>query len=97
MPAARSATISSSSRPKIADPEATTVIFMPKRTFAALVARLLDHGLSPSTPALFAEHVGHPDQRLIRATIATLAQTLATDAGSGPALILYGPLMDAPA
>jgi uroporphyrin-III C-methyltransferase len=81
----------------LADPEATTVIFMPKRTFAALVARLLDHGLSPSTPALFAEHVGHPDQRLIRATIATLAQTLATDAGSGPALILYGPLMDAPA
>lgn len=78
----------------LADAEATTVIFMPKRTFAALVARLVEHGLPPTTPALLAENVGHPDQRLLRSTIAALADSLATDIGTAPALILYGPLME---
>lgn len=80
--------------PALADAEATTVIFMPKRTFPALAARLIEHGLSPDTPALLAEHVGHPEQRLTRATIAALAARLATDVGTAPALILYGSLMD---
>ena len=79
----------------LADTDATTVVFMPKRTFAELVARLVAHGLSPDTPALFAEHVGHPDQRLLRTTIAALAADPEATAGSAPALILYGPLMAA--
>jgi uroporphyrin-III C-methyltransferase len=75
----------------LADPAATTVVFMPKRTFAALVEMLVAHGLSPDTPALLAENVSHPDQRLTRATIAELARDLDAQ-GSAPALILYGPL-----
>jgi len=78
----------------LADPDATTVVFMPKRTFAELVARLVDHGLAPETPALLAENVGNPGQRLVRSTIAALAQTLSAEIGTAPALILYGPLMD---
>ncbi len=78
----------------LADTQATTVVFMPKRTFGELVARLVAHGLSPDTPALLAENVGHPDQRLHRSTIATLARTLASAVGSAPALILYGPLLE---
>lgn len=78
----------------LADAEATTVIFMPKRTFAALVERLVENGLPPTTPALLAENIGHPDQRLVRSTIAALAESLATDIGTAPALILYGPLME---
>jgi uroporphyrin-III C-methyltransferase len=79
----------------LADPEATTVVFMPKRTFPALAASLIEHGLSPDTPALIAENIGHPDQSLTRSTIATLAEQLQAGFSSKPALILYGPLMEA--
>jgi len=78
----------------LADAEATTVVFMPKRTFAELVALLVDHGLSPDTPALLAENVGNPGERIVRSTIAALAQTLRAEIGTAPALILYGPLME---
>ncbi|MCK8455516.1 uroporphyrinogen-III C-methyltransferase [Sphingomonas faeni] len=79
----------------LADPEATTVVFMPKRTFPALAASLIEHGLSPDTPALIAENIGHPDQALTRSTIANLAEQLQAGFSSKPALILYGPLMEA--
>jgi uroporphyrin-III C-methyltransferase len=78
----------------LADPEATTVVFMPKRTFPALAASLIEHGLAPDTPALIAENIGHPDQRLTRSTIVELAEQLANGFSSKPALILYGPLME---
>lgn len=76
----------------LADPAATTVIFMGKRTFAELAARLMTAGLSADTPALLAESVSTPDQHLHRATLATLADYIAAEASDGPALILLGPL-----
>lgn len=44
----------------LADPDATTVVYMGRRTFPALVAKLIEHGLSPDTPALFAESSAAP-------------------------------------
>ncbi|MCB1360695.1 MAG: uroporphyrinogen-III C-methyltransferase [Rhodobacter sp.] len=78
----------------LADPQATTVVFMPKRTFAALAALLVAAGLPGTTPALLAENVSHPDQRLTRSTVAGLAQVLETADARAPGLILYGPLAD---
>jgi len=78
----------------LADAQATTVVFMPKRTFAALAERLLAAGLPGDTPALLAENVSHPDQRLTRATIASLAATLAASDPRAAGLILYGPLAE---
>lgn len=75
----------------LADPHATTVVFMGKRTFAALAARLIAAGLPADTPALLAESVSTPDQSLHRATISTLSAQIAT-ASDGPALIIFGPL-----
>ncbi len=77
----------------LADPEATTVVFMPQRTFTALVESLVAHGLSGDTTALLAENVGHPDQSLTWSTIAGLAARLAGGVSDKPALILYGSLM----
>lgn len=79
----------------LADPMVTTVIFMGKRTFAGLSLQLILAGLPPDTPAMLAESVSTPDQKLTRATVASLGAALA-DASDGPALILIGPLMDAP-
>ena len=76
----------------LADPAATTVIFMGKRTFAGLAARLMAAGLPGETPALLAENISNPDEKLHRATLATLAAHIAAEASDGPALILLGPL-----
>lgn len=81
----------------LADSRATTVVFMGQRTFPKMAASLIEHGLPPDTPALLAEAVGHPHQRLIRSTVAGLAALLAAEGPSPhPALILYGPLADTP-
>ncbi|MEO6299188.1 MAG: hypothetical protein ABIV25_08870, partial [Paracoccaceae bacterium] len=71
-----------------------TVIFMGKRTFAGLASRLMAAGLGADTPAMLAESVSTPDQKLHRATLATLAAHIDAEAGDGPALILIGPLAD---
>ena len=77
----------------LADPEATTVVYMGRRTFPALVAKLIEHGLATSTPALFAESLGRDDERLVRTTIAELAEQLARGgAASTAAVILFGAL-----
>jgi len=78
----------------LADARATTVVFMPKRTFAEYVRQVIDAGLPPDTPCLLAENVSHPDQTFTRSTMAALAQSLDAGANRAPALILYGPLAE---
>jgi len=76
----------------LADPSATTAVFMGKRTFPELARRLIAAGLPANTPAMLAESVSQPDLRLTRTTVAELAERMATEASSTPALILYGAL-----
>jgi uroporphyrin-III C-methyltransferase len=78
----------------LADPTATTVVFMGKRTFAELARRLQGAGLPPDTPALLAESVSTPAQKLVLGTLGSMAALIAAEAGDGPALILLGPLLD---
>jgi uroporphyrin-III C-methyltransferase len=78
----------------LTDPDATTVVYMPKGTFAELAVMLIAQGLPAHTPALLAENVSHPDQRLTRATLGTMAEVLTGADKIAPALILYGPLAD---
>ena len=77
----------------LADAQATTVVFMPKRTFPQLAQALIAAGLPARTPALLAENVSHPDQFLIWSDVGGLAALLGqAPARGGPALIMYGPL-----
>jgi len=78
----------------LADPSATTVIFMGKRTFGELARRLQAAGLHAETPALLAESVSTPAQKLVRGTLASMERLIADEAGDGPALILLGPLAE---
>lgn len=80
--------------PALADPSALSVVFMGKRTFPKLYEVLHAHGLPSDTPALLAEDVSGPDQRLMRLTVAELAAHLRAEIGDAPALILYGPLAE---
>lgn len=78
----------------LADPMATTVVYMGKRTFPNLARLLMEHGLPGETPALLAEAVSTPAERIQRLTIETLAAHLAETTSTTPALIFYGPLAD---
>lgn len=76
----------------LADPDATTVIFMGRRTFPLLANKLLEHGLPPDTPALLAEAISRPGQEIDRCTLETLAVRLKDSERDAPTLILLGPL-----
>jgi uroporphyrin-III C-methyltransferase len=76
----------------LADPHAMTAVYMGKKTFPALAAKLMAQGLSPDTPALLAESVGQADQRLVRTTVKKLAERLGHENVTATAVILYGAL-----
>ena len=78
----------------LADPTAVTAIFMGKRTFPGLAAKLIAQGLPPDTPALLAESVSRPDQQLTRHSVASLAEALARETGDKAGLIFFGPLAE---
>ncbi|MEO9822464.1 MAG: uroporphyrinogen-III C-methyltransferase [Paracoccaceae bacterium] len=79
----------------LADPTASTVIFMGKRTFPQLCATLIELGLPADQPAILAEDVSGPDQRITRSTVTDLANSLEAEISSQPALIVFGPLAEA--
>ena len=80
----------------IADPLATTVVYMGKRTFPSLAARLIAAGLPQDTPALLAEAVSAPAEKLRWFTIVSLAAHLEETTSTTPALIFYGALAEPP-
>ncbi|MEO1249769.1 MAG: uroporphyrinogen-III C-methyltransferase, partial [Pseudomonadota bacterium] len=69
----------------LADPSTVTAVFMGKRTFARLVEALVARGLPANTPAIMAESISTPDQRITRGTIADIADGLSKSIGSLPA------------
>ena len=74
----------------LADPRATSVVYMGVKTLAELSARLIAHGLPGDTPACMVERASWPDERVVRSTIALLPDVLAALRPQGPCLILIG-------
>lgn len=74
----------------LADPNATTCVFMGKATFAELADRLLAHGLEDDTPAVVIESLGTIAPLVMRGTIVEIAAKLAAAPPAGPCMILYG-------
>ena len=61
---------------------------MGKKSARFVQGRLMMHGAAPDTPATIVENVSRPDQRVVSATLDTLAQAVRLI--DGPAVILYG-------
>jgi len=74
----------------LADPAATSVVYMPTRTLPELVATALRAGLDPATPALAIERATRADERVIAATVAELPARLAEAEPSGPVVVMIG-------
>jgi uroporphyrin-III C-methyltransferase/precorrin-2 dehydrogenase/sirohydrochlorin ferrochelatase len=74
----------------IADPSATTAIYMPTRTFGQLAETALAHGLDPATPVIAVARATRPDERVIAGTLGDMPARLAADPPKGPLLVLMG-------
>ncbi len=74
----------------ICDPRASSVVYMGRKTLAALSDRLLAHGLDPATPAVLVERATWPNERSVAGTIADLPAKIGADDFPGPCVILIG-------
>jgi uroporphyrin-III C-methyltransferase/precorrin-2 dehydrogenase/sirohydrochlorin ferrochelatase len=74
----------------LADPNATTVVYMPARTLAELAARAVAEGLDPTTPAVAVARATRPDEVVIAASITELAERLAAARAPGPVVVMIG-------
>lgn len=74
----------------LADPGATTAVYMGLKTLAALSARLIAEGLPPETPAILVERVAWEGERRVAGTIADLPGKAAAAAPTGPCMVLIG-------
>lgn len=81
----------------LADPQATTAIYMGKAAAPTIAARLLAAGLAGSTPVALVENASLPDERRIRTRLDLLALAARTALGDGPAIMLIGAAMRATA
>lgn len=77
----------------IADPTATTIIYMPRGTLAAFAASAIAAGLSPETPAAAISNATRNDQSEIFATLAALPDAVAATAPTGPTLVMIGTIL----
>lgn len=74
----------------LGDSSVTTVIYMPKRTLGALLARAIAEGLRPDTPALAVFNATRPDQAVLRGSATSLAEAIAASGIAGPAIVMVG-------
>lgn len=74
----------------LADPKATTAVYMPKATIGALCRELLARGLSPDHPATAVFNATRHDQLVLPASLATLPQRISAAQTSGPCIIFIG-------
>lgn len=78
----------------IADPSATTAVYMPTRTFPALAEKALAHGLDPQTPVIAVSRATRPDETVIAGTLEDMAARLAVEKPQGPLLVLIGQVLE---
>jgi uroporphyrin-III C-methyltransferase len=74
----------------LADPGATTCVFMGKATFPALAEKLIALGLSGATPTVVVESLGTPAPLVMAGPLSEIAARLAAAKPAGPCMILYG-------
>ncbi len=74
----------------LADPHATTAVYMGLKTLAPLCARLMAEGLPPQTPAVLIERASWEGERHIAGCLADIAGKASAAAPSGPCMVLIG-------
>lgn len=68
----------------------TLVVYMGGETLPGMAAHFIEAGMPPDMPALAIENASLPNQRCLKATMATLPASAARQKISGPVLIMIG-------
>ena len=75
----------------IADRQATTVVYMPRRTIGELARRVLAAGMDAATPAVVVVNATRADERVVMTSVGEVGAAVAAMAGgSEPMLVLMG-------
>jgi uroporphyrin-III C-methyltransferase/precorrin-2 dehydrogenase/sirohydrochlorin ferrochelatase len=74
----------------LADPRATTIVYMPKKTLRELAGKAMAAGLDPATPALAVANATRSDQTIVKSSIGALSGALEQKPPSGPVLVMIG-------
>lgn len=75
----------------------TLVVYMGVSTAANVARRLIDHGMTPSTPVAVVENGTLPTQKSATGTLARLETIIEDNGIAGPALIIIGDVVHAAA
>jgi uroporphyrin-III C-methyltransferase/precorrin-2 dehydrogenase/sirohydrochlorin ferrochelatase len=78
----------------IADPSATTAIYMPVKTLAEFCAAAVRHGLDRHTPAAAISRATRSDERAIMSTVGDLPARLVAEPLPAPVVVLIGQALD---
>jgi uroporphyrin-III C-methyltransferase/precorrin-2 dehydrogenase/sirohydrochlorin ferrochelatase len=78
----------------LADPRATTCVYMGRETARALSVRLIERGLHPATPVAVVANVSRPDEQAAATTLGEVAEGVSSFPGDGPTLVLIGHALD---
>ena len=74
----------------IADPAATTAIYMPRKTLAQFTAAAVANGLSPNTPAVAVASATLPSQEQMSGTLGTIARLAERLPAGAPVTVILG-------
>jgi uroporphyrin-III C-methyltransferase/precorrin-2 dehydrogenase/sirohydrochlorin ferrochelatase len=78
----------------LADPTATTAIYMPRGNIAALVEKIIVAGLAPDTPAAAVVNATRDSRKSIVTTVRELPSAVASFCSEGPLLVLIGEIVN---
>jgi siroheme synthase len=78
----------------LAAPLQTVIFYMGVAQLPRIVSRLTEHGAPPQRPAALIENATLPQQRTVRATLATLEETARAAKVQAPALLIVGDVVN---
>jgi uroporphyrin-III C-methyltransferase/precorrin-2 dehydrogenase/sirohydrochlorin ferrochelatase len=74
----------------LADPRATTCIYMGRKTVSTLARRLITEGLPAETPAVAVSNASRPDQSIRRYNLGALSEEDALKTMTSPLMVMIG-------
>ena len=77
----------------LADPQATTAVYMPLGTLPDLIGRLLRAGVEPGRPVCAVFNATRPDERRVAGTVGTIGALLDGARVTGPCVLIVGSVL----
>jgi uroporphyrin-III C-methyltransferase / precorrin-2 dehydrogenase / sirohydrochlorin ferrochelatase len=77
----------------LADPRATTAVYMPLGTLGDLVHRLLAAGVEPTRPVAAVYNATRADERVIHGTLDSIAARVGSIEAGGPCIVFIGSIL----